>query len=111
MHPGAHIKTRKELAHALNCIFDANLYRVLSEPIRVDLIKHLITNGEGDIGTIAEAFPVDRSVISRHLQKLEEHELLISRREGRHRYYRVDLDCFIESFEESARLLKQLRRR
>ncbi len=60
------------------------------------------------MGSLAAAFPVDRSVISRHLQLMEECELLESEKQGRSRLYRVNLACFVEIFEQGAEIFREL---
>lgn len=99
--------SKKQLA-ALDCVLDARVYRALSEEIRLELFKHVLLYGPADVGTIAAAFPVDRSVISRHLQLMEECELLESAKQGRSRLYRVNLLCFVEIFERGAAIFREL---
>ncbi len=57
-------------------IFDSKLFKTLSEPVRMEILKFLMLNGRSDIGTIAENMPQDRSVISRHLNLMREAEIL-----------------------------------
>ncbi len=101
-------KPSRQLLKELDCVLDPQIFRVLSEEIRIDLFKYLLVHGSQDVGTIASAFPVDRSVISRHLSLMEDARILSSEKLGRSRIYSVDLPCFIESFEEGARVLRQL---
>lgn len=99
--------SKKQLA-ALDCVLDVRVYRALSEEIRLELFKHVLLHGPADVGTIAGAFPVDRSVISRHLQQMEECELLTSEKQGRNRLYQVHLACFVEIFEQGAAIFREL---
>jgi DNA-binding transcriptional ArsR family regulator len=82
--------TRSEAANACLAILDAEFFKALSEPSRLKVVRRLIRLGRADIGAIAEGLPQDRSVVSRHLQALEEAGLAISGREGRHIYYELD---------------------
>ncbi|MCR9141004.1 MAG: helix-turn-helix domain-containing protein [bacterium] len=101
-------KASRQLLQALDCVLDPAVFRVLSEEVRIDLFKFLLLKGPADVGTIASAFPVDRSVVSRHLSMMEDVELLRSEKLGRSRIYSVDLACFIETFEEGAKVLREL---
>ncbi|MEQ9366869.1 MAG: metalloregulator ArsR/SmtB family transcription factor [Leptospirales bacterium] len=101
-------KPSRQLLKALDCVLDPGVFRVLSEEVRIDLFKYLLMHGPSDVGTIASAFPIDRSVVSRHLSMMEDATLLRSQKLGRSRIYSVDLECFIETFEEGAKVLRQL---
>jgi len=49
-----------------------------------------------DIQTIAENMPQDRSVISRHLNLMQEAGILTCEKENRHMFYNVNGQPFIE---------------
>lgn len=68
----------------------------------------LLATGGGDVASVAEQLPQDRSVISRHLKALEESGILRSERQGRHRVYELDGEGFVERFDVLARRLKEL---
>jgi DNA-binding transcriptional ArsR family regulator len=85
-------KIAEELVDAL----DSKFFKTLSEPVRVQILKFLILNGRTDIGSIAENMPQDRSVISRHLNLMQEVGILISEKENRHVFYSVDGQPFLE---------------
>jgi ArsR family transcriptional regulator, cadmium/lead-responsive transcriptional repressor len=65
-------------------------FRIMSEPVRYRLLKYLALSGEADIGTIAQSFPQDRSVISRHLKQMAEGGILRMTKEDRRVIYSVD---------------------
>ena len=111
MHVNARLRQGEELLEELGCVLDPEAFKVRAEPMRIEILKFLLMRGRSDIATIAEAFPLDRSVISRHLGKMEEHDFLVGEKVGRNRFYRVDLDCFIESFEKSAAIFRRIRER
>lgn len=79
---------------------DAKLFKVLMEPVRVELLKHLMVYGRSDISTIAEYLPQDRSVISRHLRLMAEAGLLKAEKETRHVYYSINGRAFLQLFED-----------
>ena len=88
--------SRFEIAEELVEALDSKFFKTLSEPIRVQILKFLMLNGRADIGTIAEHMPQDRSVISRHLNLMQEAEILISSKEDRHVYYQINGKPFLE---------------
>jgi len=72
-------RSRERAAHELAAIVDAELFRALYEPVRIELVKLLTARGRSDIQTIAAQVPQDRSVVSRHLAVL--HRAGVVRRE------------------------------
>lgn len=61
----------------------ASTLRVLADPTRIRLIKALETLGGATAGSLAEAVPGSRQVISHHLGILHRAAIVTSRREGR----------------------------
>ena len=92
-------KTIEKSAEELVGILDSKFFKVLSEPIRIEIIKFLILNGRCDIATIAQNLPQDRSVISRHLQMMSETGILLSEKVTRHVYYEMNGTLFIERIQ------------
>ena len=88
------VKTRESYAEELATNLDSKFFKVLSEPVRVQILKFLILNGSSDIGAIAKVLPQDRSVISRHLRFMYEAEILRSEKVSRHVYYEVNAVVF-----------------
>ena len=88
--------SRFEIAQELVEALDSKLFKTLSEPVRIQILKFLMLNGRADIATIAEKMPQDRSVISRHLNLMQEAGILISSKEDRHVYYTVNGKVFME---------------
>ena len=60
----------------------------LAEPNRRRLLE-LLVGGERSAGELAGHFGVTRSAVSQHLGVLLEAGLVTARKDGRHRYYRV----------------------
>lgn len=87
-----------EIANQLVEVLDSKFLKSLGEPVRVEIIRYLLLNGQVDIGTIAENMPQDRSVISRHLNLMQETGILTAEKAGRHMYYRLNADAFLERF-------------
>ena len=65
-----------------------DLVSVLAEPNRRRLLE-LLVGGERSAGDLAAHFGVTRSAISQHLGVLARAGLVDSRKEGRHRFYRL----------------------
>lgn len=85
---------KKKEAEAFVKALDLKLFKALSEPTRIQILKCLIQKGRSDINAIAVEFPQDRSVISRHLNFMFEAGLLSCEKQSRHVYYAVDKAAF-----------------
>lgn len=83
--------------------------QALCEPSRAAILRGLVLKGRSDIRTLAEELPIDRSVISRHLQTMEKVGIVASEKEGRHTFYEVDGPALIEELEKLTGALKQIR--
>jgi DNA-binding transcriptional ArsR family regulator len=66
-----------------------DLVAAVAEPNRRRLLQ-LLGHGEQTVTQLASRFTVSRSAISQHLGVLADVGLVVSRREGRFRYYRLD---------------------
>ena len=89
-----------QIAEELVEVLDSKFFKTLSEPVRVQILKFLMLNGRADIGSIAEHMPQDRSVISRHLNLMQEAGILISEKESRHVFYGVNGQRFLEKLTD-----------
>ena len=78
-------------------------FNALADPTRravLDLLRH----GRQPAGRIAQAFPVSRPAISKHLRLLRRAHLVEERREGRHRLYQLNpeplkaVDSWLEQY-------------
>jgi DNA-binding transcriptional ArsR family regulator len=66
-----------------------DLVAAVAEPNRRRLLQ-LLGSGEKTVTELAGNFTVSRSAISQHLGVLADVGLVVSRREGRFQYYRLD---------------------
>ena len=100
MVPKRNAKTRPGAA-ATNfaAVIDPAFLKVLSEPIRIEIMRILIMEGANDIETIAQRFPQDRSVISRHLGILKSARLVNSEKIGRKVRYSVEASSLLQRIE------------
>jgi len=67
----------------------AATFQVLADPTRRAVLD-LLRRGGQPAGQIAEAFPVSRPAISKHLRLLRRAHLVREHREGRHRVYQLN---------------------
>lgn len=100
--------TREEAADACTDVLDTEFFNALCEPVRVQLVRALVRNGRSDIRTLAQAFPQDRSVISRHLQVMERAGLVVSEKIGRHQYFELDGPTIVARVESILSLVRVL---
>jgi DNA-binding transcriptional ArsR family regulator len=89
-----------DAARDIEDIFKNDLFRILSEPTRIKIIRFLVTRGPSDVSTIAAAFPQDRSVISRHLKQLRDSGIV--------QVYSFDGEVFLERLDSLAGRVRAL---
>ena len=92
-------QSRQTAARQLREILHGKLFRALCEPARVAIIEFLTVHGRSDIATIAEHFPQDRSVVSRHLALLHDAGVIRREKEGRQVFFEVDGPGVVERLE------------
>ena len=66
-------------------------FHALADPTRRAVLD-LLRRGAQPAGQIAEAFPVSRPAISKHLRQLRQARLVVEHRRGRHRYYQLNAE-------------------
>jgi DNA-binding transcriptional ArsR family regulator len=86
----------KAMAEAAIGVLDTRFLKALTDPTRVNIVKKLILLGACDVGTIAAGLSQDRSVISRHLNTLEQARITTSRKMGRRVFYDIDGPYVVE---------------
>ncbi len=67
------------------------IFSALADPTRRAVLD-LLRQGSQPAGRIAQAFPVSRPAISKHLGLLRRAHLVQERREGRHRLYQLNAE-------------------
>ena len=87
--------------------FDVRFFKTLSEPVRMDILQYLMLNGRSDIGTIADHMPQDRSVVSRHLNLMQEAGILKCEKETRYVFYEIDAQAFVDKLESITRQVRK----
>jgi DNA-binding transcriptional ArsR family regulator len=66
-------------------------FQALADPTRRAVLD-LLRRGAQPAGQIAEAFPISRPAISKHLRQLRRARLVVEHRRGRHRYYQLNAE-------------------
>jgi DNA-binding transcriptional ArsR family regulator len=78
-------------------------FSALADPTRRAVLD-LLRKGRQPAGQIAEAFPISRPAISKHLRLLRKAHLVNEHREGRHRFYHLNpeplkaVDSWLEQY-------------
>ena len=66
-------------------------FHALADPTRRAVLD-MLRRGAQPAGQIAEAFPISRPAISKHLRQLRKARLVVEHRSGRHRLYRLNAE-------------------
>jgi DNA-binding transcriptional ArsR family regulator len=80
-------------------------FHALADPTRRAVLD-LLRAGTRPAGQIAEAFPISRPAISKHLRQLRKAHLVVESRRGRHRVYRLNpeplkaVDSWLEQYRQ-----------
>jgi DNA-binding transcriptional ArsR family regulator len=77
----------------------AELFRAFSDTSRVRIISALSTQ-ELNVSALAQAIGITVSAVSHHLRGLRQMKMVVSRRDGKEVYYRVDDEHIIALFQE-----------
>ncbi|HQZ83847.1 MAG TPA: metalloregulator ArsR/SmtB family transcription factor [Pyrinomonadaceae bacterium] len=103
--------------------FLCSLFLSLSDPTRLKLLRLLATE-ERSVGNLAANLGESQPKVSRHLAFLRDHDVVTTRREGKHVYYRIcekpgttglvlsaifDRRRFQDSLNEQARPVEHIR--
>lgn len=67
----------------------ANLFKALSEPIRLRILVLLLNKGELCVCDLVDTLALSQSVTSRHLAYLRNNDIVTARREGVWMYYQL----------------------
>jgi DNA-binding transcriptional ArsR family regulator len=67
----------------------AELLRILAHPVRLGLVKLMLTDGPINVTTMYEGFNMPQSTISQHLAKLRAAKIISGTRKGLEVFYEV----------------------
>lgn len=102
------ILNEEQCLQKIDELFDIVLFKVLSEPIRVDILKLLAIKISSDVNGITEHFNKDQSVISRHLKLMHESGILNAEKVSRHTIYSINGRELLDKFESITSLVREL---
>ena len=71
---------------------DARIFAALGDPTRLDLLVHLAENSPKTATELAEAYPITRQGILKHLHILEDAGLVAVHQKGREKRYTLTLE-------------------
>ncbi len=71
----------------LNYEKNAEVLKVLAHPIRIKILKELITRGACNVTQIVDILGIPQSTVSQHLSKMKSQKLIMSDRKGLQIYY------------------------
>jgi len=67
----------------------ADMLKILAHPVRICIVKGLLSNGECNVSHMQNCLNAPQSTISQHLQKLRTAGIIEGRRNGVEIYYTV----------------------
>lgn len=73
-------------------------FHALADPTRREILA-LLEEGERSTGRLAQAFPLSRPAISKHLRVLYDAGLVTRRKEGRNQVYSLRAEPMAQAFE------------
>ncbi len=71
----------------LNYEKNAAVLKALAHPIRIKILKELITRGACNVTQIVDILGIPQSTVSQHLSKMKSQKLIMSDRKGLQIYY------------------------
>ena len=87
----------------LDAAMSAEFFKVLSDPTRIAILVRLAGFGRAaTVSEIACCYPIDLSVVSRHLAALKSADMLESEKRGKQVYYSVRYDTLTQTLRSMA---------
>lgn len=74
----------------------SDVFDVLADPTRRDIVDLLRSGSEKSVGQLVEALGITQPTVSKHLKVLRDAGVVVAREEGQHRYYRFDESSLVE---------------
>src|SRR5664280_1470486 len=84
----------------------AELFRAFSDTSRVRIVSVLVGR-ELNVGALAEAVGISESAVSHHLCGLRQMGLVVTRRDGKEVYYRIEDEHIIALFGQGVNHVQQ----
>ena len=70
----------------------ARVLKVISHPVRLEVLELLLAKGELTVNTIKNQLDIEQSLLSHHLTKMKDRGVVASSRQGKNIFYRVALE-------------------
>lgn len=100
-------RNKDEECCGIQGIPDPNFLKAVSDSTRLRILAHLVEAKEPEIvSEIAKSFPVDVSVVSRHLAILRKEGILLAEKQGKEVYYSVRYEFLSSIFRGFARAIE-----
>ncbi len=80
----------------------AELFRAVSDTSRVRIMSALL-RGEVNVSALSQALGLSESAVSHHLRGLRQMRLVVSRKNGKEVYYRVEDEHIIHLFQQGVK--------
>ena len=84
----------------------AELFRSFSDTSRVRIV-YVLVRQEMNVGALAQTVGISESAVSHHLRSLRQMGLVVSRREGKEVYYRIQDEHIIALFGQGVNHVQQ----
>lgn len=81
---------QKSKDHKEKIYRQAEIFKALSNPVRLCLIEKLVDEGQSCVSDITSCMDVSQSAVSQHLSKLKDMGIVTSRKEENRIYYSCD---------------------
>ncbi len=93
----------KRCCKKLDATMSADFFKVLSDPTRIAILVRLAGFGRAaTVSEIACCYPIDLSVVSRHLAALKSADMLESEKRGKQVFYSVRYDTLTQTLRSIA---------
>jgi len=94
---------RKKCCAKVNGLLSPQFFKALCDPNRIAIFARLAECREPlSVGEVAERFPIDISVVSRHLSILRDAGVLEARKRGKQVYYLVNYSALVSLLRNMA---------
>jgi DNA-binding transcriptional ArsR family regulator len=98
----------EKLYAGIDQTINSKFFITFFDPVRFELVNFLSSYEWLNIGEIAEHFPQDRSVISRHLDQMYQQNILIKEKRSKFIYYQLNCEYITKMFENTSSELRKL---
>lgn len=97
LHENSNLIQEKDMVYAKTKLFEnelqtsSELFKVLSHPARLAILKYLAETNTCITSDFAEELPLSRTTVNQHLKELKDAELINSRTKGAKSYYCLNM--------------------